>query len=58
MSKWMFWRKVKDAPTKQRTWWRLKSTCPTCGRADKVCTRQSRLFEFAEMEQRTLEAYQ
>lgn len=57
MSKWMFWRKVKETPTNKRTWWRLKSTCPTCGRVDEIRTRQAKLFEFAEMEQKTLEVY-
>lgn len=57
MSKWKFWQKVKETPPK-KTWWRLKSVCPTCGRFHEIETRQSHLYEYFKTGQMTLEDYQ
>lgn len=57
MSKWKFWQKVKETPSK-KTWWLLKSACPTCGRFHEITTRQSHLYEYFSTGQMTMEEYQ
>jgi|MDSZ01.1.fsa_nt_gb hypothetical protein len=55
MSKWKFWKKIRETPIKPNVNRRIP--CPTCGRVDEKETRQSKLFEYTIMQQRTLEAY-
>ena len=49
MSKWMFWKKVVQAPITRinRTpLWKRGKRCPTCGHYDEIPTRQTQLAEF------------
>jgi hypothetical protein len=60
MSKWKFWKKVKETTVK-KTWWKRHSVCPTCGRFDEKHTHQTRLYDFFDTgkgKQMKLEDYQ
>ena len=55
MSKWKFWKKIRETPIKPNVNRRIP--CTTCGKKKEKETRQSKLFEYTIMQQRTLEAY-